>query len=847
MKKIYFSLLLIISCAIFNNCKAQYVTIPDTAFVSWLHNNGYAACMNGNQLDTACNTVLNATSVTCSAVPIRDLTGIRYFKNLSLLDCSNDSLYQIPALPPILTQLNCNYNNLDSLPVLPSTLNSLSCMFNNLTNLPGLPAGFIYLNCVHNQLTILPALPPTLSYLGCDINRITGLPALPTPLYWLSCGSNLLTSIPTIPPHVKYFDCSENQLATLPALPDSIVQINCSVNQLISLPALPLALVVFDGGLNHLTSFPALPSLLRNLGCDNNSLTSLPALPAGLQDLSCQHNQITALPTLPASVVYINCSANLLTALPELPDSLFYLQCENNPALTCLPQIKRIVHLKFDSTISCLPDYGNVTYSTPALGSIPLCGVFGNTSCPGYWNVSGQCYYDQNNNCTFDGVDSGTNYVKTQLYGAGGLEQQIFTGGQGFYSFDAVGYGNYTIRIDTSNLPFVLSCPDSGYLSVSLSSADSLSYNNSFAFKCRTEGFDIGVKSILNDNTIPRPNAVFTLYTIAGDISELYGANCATGINGQVQLIYTGQLSYVGPAPGALTPSNISGDTITWNITDFGTVNDFTAFNLVFQINSNATPGTQACFTVNVTPTNGDYNPSNNTESYCFTIVDALDPNEKEVYPSGNTDTSNHWLTYTIRFQNTGTAPAVNVRITDTLSSNLDPSTFQLLAYSAKNLTQIFGNLVVFNFPNINLPDSATSDSASRGYIQYKIKLKDNLPIGTQIQNTADIYFDLNPAVVTNTTLNTINWPTGIANIGSDDISMNLYPNPAKDYVTIETGANVTGGWLRIVDITGREVTKLQISTSHFLLHTSHLSAGVYIVTLNDKIGRTATRKLVIQ
>src|SRR5580704_10770746 len=69
----------LMSCLFFANMlKAQYVTIPDTAFVSWLNNNGFAGCMSGNQLDTTCNAVLSDTMMLCYDVPIQDLTGIQY-------------------------------------------------------------------------------------------------------------------------------------------------------------------------------------------------------------------------------------------------------------------------------------------------------------------------------------------------------------------------------------------------------------------------------------------------------------------------------------------------------------------------------------------------------------------------------------------------------------------------------------------------------------------------------------------------------------------------------------------------------------------------------------------------
>jgi hypothetical protein len=53
------------------------------------------------------------------------------------------------------------------------------------------------------------------------------------------------------------------------------------------------------------------------------------------------------------------------------------------------------------------------------------------------------------------------------------------------------------------------------------------------------------------------------------------------------------------------------------------------------------------------------------------------------------------------------------------------------------------------------LPDSHINEPASHGWLMYRIKLKDNLALGTQITNTASIYFDYNAPVVTNTTLNT--------------------------------------------------------------------------------------------
>ena len=807
--------------------KSQYVTLPDTVFINWLTGHGFSGCMSGNQLDTTCALVLSTDTLLVGNLHIRDLTGVQYFKNLVYLECSNDSLYNIPALPTKLNFFNCAYNKLTSLPPLGDSLSQFQCAFNQLTSLPALPAPLQLLDCGSNALSTLPALPNGIFTLYCDVNNLVSLPTLPSNLRGLACNNNQLTS--------------------LPALNNQLINLNCYANQLTALPPLPASLSYLDTRYNQLTVIPTLPVLMSYLDCSGNQLTGLPTLPPTLQYLFCEANSIIAIPPIPNTVTNFTCSYNQLTSLPTLPDSLYNFWCDGNANLTCLPQLKRIVNFTFTGTgITCLPDYGSITSSNPSLGSYPLCGIFNTAGCGVYWNISGQVYYDSNGDCQFDGADAGQGYVKMSLT-SGGMQQQVYSSDGGYYSFLGNINTNYLITLDTSNVPFRLTCPSSGYIASTVTGTDSFSTANNFAMQCRTAGFDLGVHCIVNSWVVPRPATPFALFTAAGDISDLYGAHCAAGISGQVVLTYTGEVTYTGVAPGALAPTSVNGNVITWDIPDFGVVDDRTAFNTLFYVDSTATAGTQACFTVNVTPLTGDYNMANNTGYFCFTIVNALDPNEKEVSPAGKVDTG-QWLTYTIRFQNTGSAAAVNVRVTDTLDNSLDPSTFQLLGYSAKNLTQLFGNVVVFNFPNINLADSATSDSASRGYVQYKIKMKSDLPIGTQIHNTANIYFDLNSAVVTNTTSNTVALPTGIAPAPViSSLMFNLYPNPAKDYTTISISDDLIGSHLQLTDAVGRVILAGQITTGRFNLSTGTLAKGIYLVKVSEDGVGEMVKKLVVQ
>jgi hypothetical protein len=184
--------------------QAQYVTIPDSNFGTWLNANGYFTCMNGSNstgwyLDTTCSTVTSATSMYCQGVGIRDLTGIQYFKSLNVLDCSGQSLTILPPLPITVDTLICNDNNLTSLPTLPNSLTYIICSNNNLTSLPSLPVGLRYLYCNYNKLTSLPNLPNSLIFLACIFNQLTSLPTLNTSLVILACFGNPINCLPILP------------------------------------------------------------------------------------------------------------------------------------------------------------------------------------------------------------------------------------------------------------------------------------------------------------------------------------------------------------------------------------------------------------------------------------------------------------------------------------------------------------------------------------------------------------------------------------------------------------------------------------------------------------------------
>ncbi|HNQ68958.1 MAG TPA: T9SS type A sorting domain-containing protein [Bacteroidales bacterium] len=184
-----------------------------------------------------------------------------------------------------------------------------------------------------------------------------------------------------------------------------------------------------------------------------------------------------------------------------------------------------------------------------------------------------------------------------------------------------------------------------------------------------------------------------------------------------------------------------------------------------------------------------DLTIDNNSVTMTQIITGSWDPNSKEVYPRGNIFpdfiTNSEHLEYVINFQNTGTDTAFTVILIDTLSANLDISSFRLISASHDVVVNLYDNVLWFRFNHINLVDSVMNEEMSHGFVKFKIKPLPTLLIGDIIENNAAIYFDYNIPVITNTTV------TEIINFSSCQIqklrgTCSVYPNPCKaDLISI--------------------------------------------------------------
>jgi uncharacterized repeat protein (TIGR01451 family) len=217
----------------------------------------------------------------------------------------------------------------------------------------------------------------------------------------------------------------------------------------------------------------------------------------------------------------------------------------------------------------------------------------------------------------------------------------------------------------------------------------------------------------------------------------------------------------------------------------------------------------------------------------------------KETYPESVMPGYNDWFYYTVHFQNTGSAAAQNIALTDTLSNHLDLSTFERINYSHDNSASLFGNVLQFNFDNINLPDSTSNASGSKGFVQYRVKPKANLPAGTVIDNRAFIYFDYNAPIITNTSHNTYELVTGIKNATKNEFAM--YPNPTSGIVTVAAKKANAAMNITVYNLLGDVVFENRNLQGTSPLDLSNLSNGVYLVKVNVQGAKPVIYKLVIQ
>ncbi len=452
-----------------------------------------------------------------------------------------------------------------------------------------------------------------------------------------------------------------------------------------------------------------------------------------------------------------------------------------------------------------------------------------------YGSINGRVYIDNNNDCVYNAGDDvfQSNYnigVNANYNGSFGNYFSYYPGPNGTYSMLVqTSYLNNGSISYSNSLPFAYpnTCSPLFY---NFNTNSTFPLNNAdFALHCTS---NIDVATWLAASGVLRPAIPFMLYP------QVSNMGCDT-VSGWMKVLLDSRVSY-NPLLSTNNPSNINGDTLIWNYSALSNLSAggyWNSFSSMLHLTPDSTVniGDTLCFSIFSNVPSNDINPVNNQNQVCYAVVNSFDPNAKEVEPKGiGVDgvipPSQSELTYTIHFQNTGNAPAFNVKIIDTLSQHIVPESLIILGNSHHVIPQwVAPNVLGLNFNNINLPDSFSNEPASHGFITFKVKLKNNLALGTKINNTAYIYFDLNTPIVTNTVKNTIN-TTSSVKPWSVDNNFLIYPNPAQEklYIDFEKKSATLPLVIDLFNTSGQKIMSKELYETHTQIDISHLSKGLY-------------------
>jgi len=246
-----------------------------------------------------------------------------------------------------------------------------------------------------------------------------------------------------------------------------------------------------------------------------------------------------------------------------------------------------------------------------------------------------------------------------------------------------------------------------------------------------------------------------------------------------------------------------------------------------------------------IEPILNDIIVSNNTSSVSDIIIGSYDPNDKMESHGDKilfaSFSQNDYLYYTIRFENTGTASAINVRINDVLDAKLNQNSIEMISASHDYRMDKVANHINWYFDSILLPVSVANTEIGKGYVTFKIKPMPGYTVGDIIPNTASIFFDFNPAIITNT-FNT-EFVAALSVNNFDNNSISIFPNPTQNILNIQSEETIIDA--SVYDLLGKKIKVIQLSNN--TMDVSNLAQGMYIIKVVGENDKTFSTKFIKQ
>ena len=791
------SWLALVSFLLMETLTAQLVFIPDTNLRNWFNSYSPGCVDASGWFDPQDPGIQADTTFIISPEGWWDMTGFDAIPNCRrlIMGCQSisSSLQVLKAFPDSVRHLEIeDHGALDSLLNLPPLLRTLWVRSTTVTVLDTLPPGLRHLDFTNvPYLDSIPQLPSTLKTFSADLMaQLTHVPMIPAGCETVRLmGCPLLAQLPVIAPGVRQLWLKGlPMISGLGMLPDSLRDLRLENSG-------------FQGQL------PALPDGCTNLYLDMlPQLTSVGPLNVGLEALG-----VTDCP--------------LVDSLPDpLPAGLHSMDIILCPALICLPLLhdSMSIYIGF-SGVNCLPNIPQNDFDvTPSWLADRPCSIF-RPACMSN-SISGSTFVDLN----ADGI-----HDPNEPVAAGTLVSilpdigVVVSDQMGRYAVQAAP-GAYVIEPVADPMVMSVSPPSHSAQLVLPTDMDSL---NDFGLVLVPGVQDLRATVVMD----------YAWSGFATNVWVTVKNEGSTTVNASALLELDTLCAVITSDPA---PTSVSGQTLEWSIGPMSAGQVFFAHLVVeTMIVPFGTPVTHHAMAM---PLAGDMDPSDNEDVHNDVVVGSYDPNDKTVLPvelSPSEVIDGHRVEYLIRFQNTGTFPAVDVVVTDTLDMALDITEIEVLAASHAMDWTVQGRLVGFVFNGIMLPDSASDGPGSNGFVLFSIALDDSVLNGDCVANMASIYFDFNEPILTEPAVVCVQEPTSMELLEKEDVV--VYPQPARDRIFINYGGRVAS--LVVSDLLGRMVYQNNSSWEGSQeVDLSHLPSGTYVLDLrsNERSFRTTIIKL---
>lgn len=697
------------------------------------------------------------------------------------------------------------------------------------------------LNVAFNQITQFDAVMPALEILKINNNALNTLTLNGLGfLNDLDCSQNNLNALDLQPVALlESLRADFNPLGTVnleftPALSFLSLQ-GCSLSglNLLSTPAL-LFLKLSDNSFTpNLTALVNLKTLIaRNMGLQNLDLSSNTNLLS--VDLSQNSFATFVFPLAPSlnSVTLSNC-ANLSSLNLNNLKGLTFLECNNNPSLQFIfAKNGQVTYQQL--TLSSLPSLQYVCADASAFDDFQIAlgasTVPVNDFCtipPGgnYNTLRGTARWDAGQNGC-DSNDFPVRYLK--LKAEGGANYATFTASDGSYAlFPNTGL-NYTLSPWVENTVNTAVTPSQQTITFSQVNGQEQIVDVCLAPNGVYHDVEVAVAPLY----LFQPGTTNTLVVVLrnkgnqvsqGTFSLSYDATRCTYLNATV------------------APNQSGGGLLTWNYTGLSPWATQTVYvQLAVNAETDAIPvlvGDSLPFQATASPVDSDQQPNDDSFVTEQPVIASFEPNSLLCLQGTQLPTAaiGSFLHYMINFENTGASQAAQVVVRLEINgAEFDVDSWQMLDTSAPTVVRQKDALIDIFFPNLQI------DTGGHGNVLMRIRSKDSLGNGDDVNGRADIFFDYNLPLntgITQTVYQDLNLPET-----PDTVGIILAPNPVGDVVHLYASASIKK--IEVYDSQGRLLHIRYTQGLQDSLDFKEKASGVYWIKAETENG-TAVKKLI--